>query len=152
MAYSCPVVYWHVLLFRCLLLRILTPHLVARCSELYAYLQPLGLQAIRTRRLKALSSAYIDDPPSPLRLFPSRVPNGYLGEQRYPPTPVSHLPGSGRYALDSYRIFCMDETNPELEEWKRVKPTDKELIRYLVCWSIFNLSLDTHSSFPVAMH
>lgn len=46
---------------------------------------------------------------------------------RYPPTPISHLPGSGPYALDSYRIFCMGG-----EEWKSVMPADKELIRYLV--------------------
>lgn len=46
---------------------------------------------------------------------------------RYPPTPVSHVPGCGPYALDSYRIFCGGA-----EEWKRVRPTDKELTKYLV--------------------
>ncbi|OJA20380.1 hypothetical protein AZE42_06677 [Rhizopogon vesiculosus] len=44
----------------------------------------------------------------------------------YPPTPISHYPGIGRYALDSYRIFCTAS-----EEWKEVMPEDKELIRYL---------------------
>ncbi|KAG8937700.1 hypothetical protein FRC00_002166, partial [Tulasnella sp. 408] len=72
---------------------------------------------------------------------------------RYPPTPISHLPGVGRYALDSYRIFsptlsgggaprderrCLktllspdcnsDEAEPE---WKKVLPEDKELQKYL---------------------
>jgi hypothetical protein len=45
----------------------------------------------------------------------------------YPPTAISHLPGCGKYALDSYRIFCMGG-----EEWKHVMPEDKELNKYLV--------------------
>lgn len=47
--------------------------------------------------------------------------------ERYPPTCISHLPGSGPYALDSYRIFCGAE-----DEWKVVAPADKELVKYLV--------------------
>jgi methyl-CpG-binding domain protein 4 len=49
----------------------------------------------------------------------------------YPPTSISHYPGIGRYALDSYRIFCTAS-----EEWKEVMPEDKELIRYLVRTSL----------------
>ncbi|KAH7906974.1 hypothetical protein BJ138DRAFT_1161315 [Hygrophoropsis aurantiaca] len=68
---------------------------------------------------------------------------------RYSPTSISNLPGTGPYALDSYRIICTagntglrnheqqerhQEDNAETEaEWKRVVPSDKGLIRYLVC-------------------
>lgn len=63
---------------------------------------------------------------------------------------VAHLPGVGAYALDSWRIFCLDEfrkgsletkaaegagegqlNNHENEEWRRVVPKDKELRAYL---------------------
>jgi len=55
--------------------------------------------------------------------------------QRYPPTAISHLPGSGPYALDSYRIFCTDP-----HEWKSVIPSDKELVRYLKWkWAVAEL-------------
>jgi methyl-CpG-binding domain protein 4 len=45
-----------------------------------------------------------------------------------PLTPVSHLPGSGPYALDSYRIYCGGPG-----AWRTVMPRDKELVRYIVC-------------------
>jgi hypothetical protein len=45
----------------------------------------------------------------------------------YPLTPISHLPGSGPYALDSYRIYCGDP-----DAWRTVMPRDKELVRYIV--------------------
>ncbi|KAG9034054.1 hypothetical protein FS837_002292 [Tulasnella sp. UAMH 9824] len=82
---------------------------------------------------------------------------------RYPPTPISHLPGVGRYALDSYRIFsptlsgggapqdeqaCLQNllspnynSNEAEPEWKKVLPEDKELQKYLV-----NLALGTRRS------
>ena len=56
--------------------------------------------------------------------------------KRYPSTPISHFPGIGPYALDSYRIFCDSYNNPASEEWKDVMPTDKELIRFLVSISL----------------
>jgi methyl-CpG-binding domain protein 4 len=49
---------------------------------------------------------------------------------------ISHIPGVGAYALDSWRIFCRDRLRgaPEgrgaEEEWKRVVPKDKELRAY----------------------
>ena len=82
-------------------------------------LTPLGLQKIRADRIIRLSAMYLADPPSFDVPRKSRVPN-------YPPTAVSHLPGCGRYALDSFRIFCCPD------EWVNVMPTDKELIKYLV--------------------
>lgn len=94
-----------------------------------AVIRSLGLQRTRSRRLILLSKIYVEDPPNPANLRPSTFK--VFGES-YTPTPVSHLPGSGAYALDSYRIFYSGEgCNPE--EWKSVMPSDKELVRYLVC-------------------
>ncbi|KAH7921653.1 DNA glycosylase [Leucogyrophana mollusca] len=56
------------------------------------------------------------------------TPSSMPSRPRYPMTPISHLPGTGPYALDSYRIFC---TTPSSGEWRAVMPADKELIRYL---------------------
>lgn len=123
-------------------------------DELVNILRPLGLYNKRAAWLKEISQRYIDDPPTDI-LRPSKcrleIPAKlkittptYLNPRKrknhgspkgtrkttiqYPPTPISHYPGVGRYALDSYRIFC---TSYESEEWKQVMPEDKELIRYL---------------------
>jgi len=45
------------------------------------------------------------------------------------------------YALDSYRIFCCIHDDPTSEEWKLVRPNDKELIRYLVSPELIQLLL-----------
>ena len=92
---------------------------------------------MRTQRLVDISQTFIADPPSPDRPRPSRGKTTVLvhssdgrpvvRQVQYPPTPVSHVPGCGPYALDSYRIFCTPG-----EEWKHVRPTDKELVKYLV--------------------
>ena len=87
-----------------------------------------------------MSKVYIVDPPSENDARPSRTafrtnqPTNLLRSKghRYLSTPISHLPGTGPYALDSYRIFCTSHQNPYCEEWKTVQPTDKELILYLV--------------------
>lgn len=87
-----------------------------------------------------MSRTYVVDPPSERDVRPSRPasPTKQLSKDRvtqrdgrYPSTPISHLPGTGSYALDSYRIFCPSHSNPSGEEWKAVQPTDKELILYL---------------------
>ncbi|KAH9829938.1 DNA glycosylase [Rhodofomes roseus] len=101
----------------------------------------LGLGKSRTKRLIKLSQAYLEYPPRHGVLRPSRC---YITvrtrmrsadsensappiiRRRYPPTCISHLPGSGPYALDSYRIFCGGSG-----EWKDVRPADKELAKYL---------------------
>ncbi|KAG1762107.1 hypothetical protein EDD22DRAFT_893058 [Suillus occidentalis] len=123
-------------------------------DEIVYILRPLGLYNKRAAWLKEISQRYIDDPPTDI-LRPSKcrleiparlqitVPTYVNPRKRknhdspkrtrkmtipYPPTPISHFPGVGRYALDSYRIFC---TSNESEEWKQIMPEDKELIRYL---------------------
>jgi methyl-CpG-binding domain protein 4 len=100
----------------------------AKIEILAEILHPLGLQNVRAARLIKFSQKWIQSPPSDSILHPSRVPT----DKDYPSTPVSHLMGCGKYALDSYRIFCAGG-----DEWKKVLPTDKELIKYLVCIFLF---------------
>lgn len=86
-------------------------------AELKDHIRPLGLQSIRSKRLIALSSAY-------LCLYAHHDHS----QEPYPDhTLISHLPGSGPYALDSYRIYCGGP-----DAWRTVIPSDKELIRYIV--------------------
>ncbi|KAJ7727839.1 DNA glycosylase [Mycena maculata] len=99
--------------------------------DLVAFILPLGTQNVRAKRLIDLSRAYLLDPPSRRDERPSRAvgpPMSPRKRAKYPPTAISHLPGAGVYALDSYRVFC---SGPFSEEWKDVAPSDKELIRYL---------------------
>jgi methyl-CpG-binding domain protein 4 len=105
------------------------PVCLADDSELMTVIRSLGLQRTRSKRLILLSKMYLDDPPAPDNLRSSTFK---IYGEFYKSTPVSHLPGSGAYALDSYRIFYSGEGH-DPEEWKSVMPSDKELIRYLVC-------------------
>ncbi|KIM24793.1 hypothetical protein M408DRAFT_331611 [Serendipita vermifera MAFF 305830] len=98
--------------------------------ELQELLTPLGLAAVRTQRLILFANMYLQDPPSQSHLRPSRVQVA-KGEPKYPPTAISHLPGMGKYALDSYRIFCCEAVG--VDDWKTVMPLDKEL-RVYVRW------------------
>lgn len=111
----------------------------ANPADIKSLIQPLGLHETRSKRMIELSKAYIADPPRMDSLHPTKaylvpVKGKVIGEtqtlvrEKYPPTPISHLPGSGPYALDSYRIFCMPG-----DHWKTVMPADKELIKYMVC-------------------
>jgi methyl-CpG-binding domain protein 4 len=103
-------------------------------------INPLGLQCVRAKRLIRLSTIYVQYPPSTVHTFSPSIsttvtnlqspPSSPSKRRRYPHTPISHLPGTGPYALDSYRIFCTSVTNPGA--WKEVMPTDKELVKYLV--------------------
>ena len=112
----------------------------ANPDELISLIRKLGTQTVRSKRLIQLSKIYLQDPPSVYDLRRSRTTSSPQRKSRffissrapYPATPISHLPGAGTYALDSYRIFCCTHHDPTSEEWKLVRPTDKELIRYLV--------------------
>ncbi|KAJ7446513.1 DNA glycosylase [Mycena galericulata] len=100
-------------------------------ADLVALIRPLGTYNIRSKRLIALSRAYLQDPPSRRDERLSRAVGPPISPRKrgkYPPTPISHLPGTGAYALDSYRIFC---SGPKSDEWQDVTPSDKELVRYL---------------------
>ena len=124
----------------------------APLDELVELLRPLGLYNKRAKWFKEISQHYMDDPPR----YSSSRPEAEVttASQRpctrqtrsrarvsspYPHTPISHFPGVGPYALDSFRIFCRSSLEPEAdttnEVWKQVMPSDKELVRYLVCRS-----------------
>ncbi|KAK0465172.1 DNA glycosylase, partial [Desarmillaria tabescens] len=98
-----------------------TPLSLSQASdeELVDLIHPLGTQTIRAKRLIEMSKSYLLDPPSP------------YDRKKYPPTPISHLPGTGRYALDSYRIFCTAYEDPSSQEWKAIVPSDKKLVQYI---------------------
>jgi methyl-CpG-binding domain protein 4 len=87
-------------------------------EELRDHIRSLGLQSIRARRLIALSATYAYE-------------SAYHDHDQ-DHTPISHLPGSGPYALDSYRIYCGGP-----DAWRTVMPRDKELIRFIVRLSYF---------------
>ncbi|KAF8473751.1 DNA glycosylase [Russula ochroleuca] len=105
-------------IFWTLINRWLTPESLAKAdpAELRDHIRPLGLQSIRARRLIALSAAYTY----------SCVYDDDDHDHDHDHTPISHLPGSGPYALDSYRIYCGGP-----DAWRTVMPRDKELIRFI---------------------
>ena len=125
---------------------------IAKEEDLISILLRLGTQTVRAKRLLSLSREYLKDPPLNHDPRPSRpstpvrctTKSPQKRSQRYTATPVSHLPGAGTYALDSYRIFCTVHDDPTSTEWQRVLPSDKELKRYLVrsCTFHVNLSLN----------
>jgi hypothetical protein len=96
--------------------------LTADPTELEDCIRCLGLQSIRAKRLISLSAAYLG------QLASDRDQQEQPGSQSLRrSTSISHLPGSGPYALDSYRIYCGGP-----DAWRTVVPRDKELIRFIV--------------------
>ncbi|KAI0031131.1 DNA glycosylase, partial [Vararia minispora EC-137] len=90
----------------------------ADVDEVFDCIKCLGLGNQRAKRLVELSRMYLDHPPVPFQGLECKNIRDF--------SPISHLPGSGQYAIDSYRIYCGGE-----DEWRDVRPKDKELIRYL---------------------
>ncbi|KAH7882013.1 DNA glycosylase [Phlebopus sp. FC_14] len=121
----------------------------APLNELVDLLRPLGLYNKRAKWLKDISQLYMDDPPrypspnpdvlspeAPMPMSQGSSQSNFKTRNRnpsYPDTPISHFPGVGPYALDSFRIFCKStlEEGTRNDEWKNVMPADKELIQYL---------------------
>lgn len=89
-----------------------TPRALADADlrELTDMLQPIGLHNIRAARLKAFSQAWLELPPWRAAPGKCRDPKAHdrrlPGTTDYPLTPIAHLPGAGRYAVDSWAIFC----------------------------------------------
>ncbi|KAF9569701.1 hypothetical protein CPC08DRAFT_756689 [Agrocybe pediades] len=119
-----------------------TPHALSAANkeELVNVIRTLGTQNRRAARLTELSRTYLLDPPSVYdvrlsrRISSPRKASPFFPSPRsslYPATPISHIPGTGPYALDSYRIFSSCHHDPDSEDWKNVMPDDKELIRFL---------------------
>ena len=127
-------------------------------SRLFELLKDLRFGEKRSQRLVDISQTFLSDPPVSGRCRPSRgyttglflTDEGSINVKKvpYPPTPISHIPGCGPYALDSYRIFCTGD-----DEWKKVRPTDKELTRYLVSLDIVlsPQSLIDHNTLAMAL-
>jgi methyl-CpG-binding domain protein 4 len=128
-----------------------TPLALSRAAiqTLTAILRPIGLQNIRAARLIALANVWVTAPPCKEKRYRKlHYPVHRCGADIGPREVLSqnderegweiaHLPGVGRYALDSFRIFHRDrlrggEGEGSFEpEWKRVLPQDKDLRAYL---------------------
>ncbi|KAI8943062.1 hypothetical protein NX059_001098 [Plenodomus lindquistii] len=123
---------------------------LAPLPHLTTILQPIGLHVLRAKRLIALATAWLAAPPCKERRYrrlhyPNKgdgvdvKPGEVLGlDDERQGWEIAHLPGMGPYALDSFRIFYRDRLRGVDEgvggvepEWKRVRPTDKELLPYL---------------------
>lgn len=98
----------------------------AAAPTLTELIRPLGTQTVRTSRLIRLSNTYVmhppnlppqtgltnaekpfpPSPPSPPRTFsPTHIQaKDYTKAQKS--SPIAHLPFTGPYAIDSFRIFC----------------------------------------------
>ena len=133
----------------------------ARHRDIVDVIQHLGLQNQRAKKCIALATEWLRNPPVKGKRYRRlHYPNKNDGkdisvkegpidddDQRVA-YEVSHLPGIGDYAIDSWRIFCRDELrglstglpsviNTETKreelrkEWAKVLPKDKELRAYL---------------------
>ncbi|GAA97128.1 uncharacterized protein L969DRAFT_23520 [Mixia osmundae IAM 14324] len=103
-----------------------TAHALAAADlqELTQVIYPIGLYNRRARMLIRFSQTYVDEPPTEGILSCNKSDRAYV------PTMISHYPGVGRYALDSYRIF-IENANSSEPSWRSVLPLDKELKKYL---------------------
>lgn len=93
----------------------------ARERDLAELLKPLGMHRTRANRLVRLA----DDWLALASMWEGTTPDGL--------TELSALTGVGKYALDSYRMFVLDDDT--------VEPSDKELVRWRK-WREFTLSRD----------
>jgi endonuclease III len=130
-------------------------------TEICEMIQPLGLQNARATRMIKLAKGWLESTPQKGRRYakldyPKKGDGKDIPKSEGPISDddprvaweIAHLPGTGAYALDSWRVFCRDELrglptgvpqvltpkaiDEELEkEWTRVLPLDKELRAYL---------------------
>ncbi|MCJ1307945.1 hypothetical protein MMC25_001594 [Agyrium rufum] len=135
-------------------------------SDIVNIIQHLGLQNRRAEMCISLAQAWLANPPERGKRYrrlhypnpgdgagitAKENPIGLEDEDPRVAWEIAHLPGSGAYALDSWRIFCRDsllgkadagpieldkmtdeDIRTELDgEWAKVRPWDKELRAYL---------------------
>ncbi|KAH7196889.1 uncharacterized protein B0J16DRAFT_261059 [Fusarium flagelliforme] len=132
-------------------------------DAIIAMIRHLGLAHHRVTLVQNIARGFLDDPPAAEKLYKvknydcrdveltprSAELNGYApfskrgGDGDLEAWEIGHLT-QGKYAIDSWRIFCRDELlgraedwkgkgrKPEFQpEWMRVHPNDKELRAYL---------------------
>ncbi|EMT61932.1 Methyl-CpG-binding domain protein 4 [Fusarium odoratissimum] len=134
-------------------------------EPLVEMIRHLGLAEHRVSLMKKYARGFLDQPPvagiyhrvkkydhrdiDPLSLYQHKGSSALLvdkdsyGQDLLEAWEIGHLT-QGKYALDSWRIFCRDELlgratgwngedrDPKLQpEWMRVRPDDKELRAYL---------------------
>ena len=133
-----------------------TPEALAKAGqdELCEIIHHLGLQNQRARRLISMAQAWVEQVPQSGRRsrtlhYPTKndgrgFKRGEIVEEDADDCAgaleISHIPGCGPYAWDSWRIFCRDvlrrvaedyngagESDDFVPEWKKVLPGDKEL-------------------------
>ncbi|KAJ9396821.1 hypothetical protein DTO282F9_6224 [Paecilomyces variotii] len=128
----------------------------ADLAELVSMINCLGFQNQRAKKCIALAQTWLAAPPTKGRRYrklhyPKKMDGRDVGtnecisdDDPRVAWEISHLPGVGAYAIDSWRIFCRDELrglstdwkgagadDGFTPEWKSVHPTDKELRAYL---------------------
>ena len=133
----------------------------ARHQDIVDVIQHLGLQNQRAKKCIAFAQEWLENPPVKGKRYrrlhyPNKADGKDISVKESPidddderiAYEVSHLPGIGDYAIDSWRIFCRDELRglptglpamidaetkrEELrKEWAKVLPKDKELRAYL---------------------
>ncbi len=125
----------------------------AEVADITAMIQMLGFQNQRARKIVSMAKKWVEAPPGSEKRYGKRdyptkgdgrnVKEGEVldEEDERVAWEISHLPGIGAYAHDSWRMFCRDlllgraegwngegTSRKEFEpEWKRVLPLDKEL-------------------------
>ena len=131
----------------------------ANVEELTGLIRPLGLQKKRAKSLVCLGQAWLQNPPQKGKRYRSLHYPSHGDGKGIQDEPISdddprvaweiaHLPTVGRYALDSWRIFCRDKLrgmpsglvgidlgvdmrDEKGQEWTSVLPKDKELRAYI---------------------
>ncbi|KAI1137997.1 DNA glycosylase [Hypoxylon sp. FL0543] len=124
----------------------------ADTNEIVAMIRHLGLSAVRAAKIQKYAHLWIENPPRPDARYgvknyprPGDGANIHAGEvvgpadTRTSAWEIGHMT-QGRYAIDSWRIFCRDVLLGRAEDWRgkgregefqpewmRVLPEDKEL-------------------------
>ncbi|KAI9728937.1 MAG: hypothetical protein M1828_000022 [Chrysothrix sp. TS-e1954] len=126
----------------------------ADVADIESVVRRLGLSCRRAKHIKGVAQQFRTQPPQPRRPVPDHdyavagqrfnsesevgLPSQDTREAAWE---ISHIPGVGEYAIDSWRIFCRDvlyglaadykgkdAIRSDFEpEWKRMMPKDKEL-------------------------
>lgn len=117
-------------------------------AEIFEKVKHLGFGTQRSRTLIKFATTWIHQPPAAGRRYRKLNYPAQGDGKAYKPSlvietddddcagalEIGHLPGCGRYAYDSWRIFCRDalrgvnvDDESVVPEWQKVLPQDKEL-------------------------